>query len=169
MPAHAQLRAMIGAGRYAHLDRALEGGGDDGRPQHGLPRREIDLVIKIGTPRSKVRMPGIAHAQIEIARGRSPNPGFAFARDPDPPPLHRARRNADLKGTGFGLARARVESLKRNRPHRPVHHFGERDEDLTLDIRARSSLRADLRVEVAPDGFKTEPAAPAEELFEESR
>jgi hypothetical protein len=40
----------------------------------------------------------------------------------------------------FDLARARVDGLKRNRPHRPLHHFGKRDEDLTLDIHDTAGL-----------------------------
>ncbi len=71
MPAHAQLGSLIGGGRNANLDRALEGGGDDGRPQHGLPRREIDVVIQICAPHSKIRMRGIAHSQVKIACRRA--------------------------------------------------------------------------------------------------
>src|SRR5439155_11731267 len=169
-PAHAKLVAVVCAGRDAHIHPTLECWNADGSAQHGFPRRNVQLVIKIRAAHAEVRMRRKSHAQVEVARRAAVRAFVSFARDADGLALLHAGGNADFESVRFGLASARIGALERNGAHRAVHHFVERDEDIAFDITAacRAAAAAELfRAEPLFAEGKPEAASATEESLEE--
>ena len=109
LPTHAQLMAVLSAGRDSQLDCAGKRGHDDLSTKYGFPRRQLQIVIKIGPAHGEIGMRRDAYAQVEIASLATAETGTTLAWHTDPPAFLRAGRNAHLEGFRLGLACLRVD------------------------------------------------------------
>jgi hypothetical protein len=61
------LLAVFGPGLDPQLDGAIERWHRDIRAKHGLPRRDVEVMIEVRPLAAEVRVDGVADAQKQIA------------------------------------------------------------------------------------------------------
>ena len=77
--ADAELMTVLAAGGHAEFDGSIEGGHADFRSQHRFPRRDVEIVVNVRALGVEIRVGGVAHPQVKIARFATARSRFALS------------------------------------------------------------------------------------------